>query len=101
MRRKIKRHAKKVHRAARLYENFTGHQAQYVESVQLEAPDVVMLIGELDAVLYSCTRDGKLEHYKHDFRKSSRPLLVSNSDGTALFIVGGRYKFTSRGIVDT
>ena len=97
----MKRHANKVQRAARLYENFTGHEAKYVEAVRLDSPDVVMLIGELDAVLYSCTRDGKLEHYEHKFRKSSRPLLVSSSDGTALFIVGGRYKFTNRGIVDT
>jgi hypothetical protein len=97
----MKRHASKVNRAARLYENFTGHEAKYVEAVRLDSPDVVMLIGELDAVLYSCVRDGKLESYQHKFRKSSRPLLVSNADGTALFIVGGRYKFTNRGIVDT
>jgi hypothetical protein len=100
MKQRVIRHRRKIQNAAKLYENFTGDAPRYVEAVRLETPDVVLLVGEMDAVLYSCYRDGKLEHYKHTFRKSSRPLLVSNSDGTALFIVGGRYSFTDRGIVD-
>jgi len=91
---------RKVRAAAKLYEDFTGHEPQYVEKVSIELPEVVMLVGELDAVLYSVVRDGKLEHYKHTFRKSSRPLLCSNETGSALYIVGGRYSMTDRGIVD-
>lgn len=94
------RRARKVRAAAKLYEDFTGHEPQYVERVSVDVPEVLMLIGEMDAVLYSVVRDGKLEHYKHTFKKSSRPLLCSNSTGTALFIVGGRYSMTDRGIVD-
>lgn len=100
MKKKVIRHRRKIQRAAKLYEDFTGHSPRFVEAVNLESPDVVFLVGEMDGVLYSCYRDGKLEHYQHKFKKSSRPLLVSNFDGTALFIVGGRYSFTDRGIVD-
>jgi len=100
VRSKIVKHRRKIQRAAKLYEDFTGDAPRYVEAVKLESPDVVLLVGEMDAVLYSCVRDGKVEHYKHTFRKSSRPLLVSNFDGNQLFIVGGRYSFTDRGIVD-
>lgn len=100
MKKKVEHNARAVQKAARLYEDFTGHDARYIESVRLDVPPVVMLIGELDAVLYSCVRDGKLEHYKHTFRKSSRPLLVSASDGKSLHIVGGRFSMTNRGIVD-
>lgn len=94
------RRARKVRAAAKLYEDFTGHEPKYIERVTVDVPEVLMLVGEMDAVLYTCIRDGRQEHYKHTFRKSSRPLLCSNETGTALFIVGGRYSMTDRGIVD-
>ncbi len=100
MTRVTKRKARKLQKAARLYEDFTGDVPQFVEKIYVELPDVVWLLGELDAVQYSCFRDGREEHYIHEFRKSSRPLLVVNSDGTALHIVGGRYHITDRGIED-
>ncbi len=90
----------KLQKAARLYEDFTGDAPQYIERVYVDVPQVVLLVGELDAVLYSCHRDGKLEHYRHTFKKSSRPLLVTNETGSALFVVGGRYSFTEKGIED-
>lgn len=94
------RKARKVHKAARLYEDFTGDVPQFVERVLVDVPDVVWLLGELDAVQYTCFRDGVEEHYIHKFKKSSRPLLVVTSDGNALHIVGGRYHITERGIED-
>lgn len=100
LQKKVRRHAPRIQRAARLYEDFTGDEPRYVEPVKIEVPAVVMLVGECDGILYSCHRDGKLEHYQHKFRKSSRPLLVSNETGSALFLIGGSYSFTDRGIVD-
>jgi len=32
--------------------------------------------------------------------KGSRPLLVASPDGKCLMLLGGRFKFTDRGIVD-
>lgn len=63
-------------------------------------PEVAFKVGTVDAILYTTVRDGVTEHYKHDFKKSSRPTLISNYDGKSIAVVGGRYKFTDRGIVD-
>lgn len=95
-----KRKGRKVQAAARLFENFTGDVPQFVEKVYVDVPEVVWLLGELDAVQYTCIRDGKTEHYQHRFKKSSRPLLCSNETGSAIFCVGGRYRITDRGIED-
>jgi hypothetical protein len=100
MKRKIRQNAQRIQRAAGLYEDFTGDAPRYVETVQIEIPRVVMLVGECDGVLYSCKRDRKLEHYIHKFKKQSRPLLCTNETGSALFLIGGSYSFTERGIVD-
>ena len=50
--------------------------------------------------MYDTVRDGESEKYIHRFKKRSRPLLVSSSDGKSLHILGGEYEFTDRGIVD-
>src|SRR5262245_50526432 len=60
----------------------------------------LFVFGELLEVRYATVRDGKLEHYRHPFRKGSRPLLAARHDGKRIYIVGGRYRFTDRGIVD-
>ncbi|NCA24613.1 MAG: hypothetical protein EBS91_08475, partial [Betaproteobacteria bacterium] len=57
-------------------------------------------IGEVDGILYSTVRDGVLEKYIHKFRKRDKPLFVVAPDGKALYLVGGNYTFTERGIVD-
>ena len=59
-----------------------------------------MLVGELDAVLYTTRRDGRLERYIHEFAKKSRPLLAASHDGKQLVLLGGAYDFTEAGIVD-
>lgn len=88
-------------RAADLYEQFSGHDADEYQTVKKpEIPDVVAVIGELESVIYSTVRDGVSERYIHDFRKSSRPLLCVTPDGAQLLLIGGRYEFTDRGIVD-
>jgi hypothetical protein len=56
--------------------------------------------GELLEVRYRTVRDGREEHYKHAFRKQSRPLLAARHDGKRIYIVGGRYRFTESGIND-
>jgi len=68
---------------------------------EVEPVDVAFKIGECDGLLYTTVRDGVKESYIHKFKKKSRPLLVSSHDGKQLFLLGGRYDFTERGIVDT
>jgi len=63
-------------------------------------PAVAVAIGEVDGILYSTVRDGKLEKYIHKFHKADRPLFVVSPEGKTLFLLGGNYTFTERGIVD-
>lgn len=87
--------------AADLYERFSGHEPEAIGRVRVPpTPRVGVAIGEVDGILYSTVRDGVLEKYIHKFRKSDRPLFVVSPDGKQLFLIGGAYTFTERGIVD-
>jgi len=50
--------------------------------------------------MYSTVRDGVLEKYIHKFHKRDCPLFVVAPDGKSLYLLGGVYNFTERGIVD-
>jgi hypothetical protein len=90
-----------IDQARDLYERFSGHDAVEIGSVQVQPmPKVGVAIGEVDGILYSTVRDGVLEKYIHKFRKKDRPLFVVSPDGTMLYLIGGNYDFTERGIVD-
>lgn len=92
--------ARQIKEAGALFQEFTGHDADYYDTVPYEPVKVGLKVGTVDAILYTTVRDGIMEHYKHDFRKSSRPTLVASHNGKALALVGGKYRFTDRGIVD-
>ncbi len=100
MRRQIARHRRKVNVASKLYVNFRGEEPRYIQSVDFEVAPVMLLIGELDGVLYTTRRDGKQESYVHKFAKKSRPLLASSHDGSQIYILGGEYIFSESGIID-
>jgi hypothetical protein len=90
-----------IERAADLYERFSGHEAEAIGKIAVQPmPKVGVAIGEVDGILYSTVRDGKLEKYIHQFRRSDKPLFVVSPDGKRLFLLGGNYDFTERGIVD-
>lgn len=90
-----------IAKAARRFTRFTGHDAEIVERVEIAPmPKAVTVFGECTAVCYVTTRDGREEHYKHEFAAHSAPLLCASPDGKRLFLIGGKYKFTERGIVD-
>jgi hypothetical protein len=90
-----------IEKARDLYERFSGHDAVELGRVKIPSmPAVGVAIGEVDGILYSTVRDGVLEKYIHRFRKSDRPLFVVAPDGKVLYLLGGYYTFTERGIVD-
>lgn len=90
-----------VQRAASLYERFSGHEAEIAGRVRVPAiPKVGVAIGTLDGVLYTTVRDGVTEKYIHKFAARDKPVLVVSPDGRQIFVIGGRYTFTERGIVD-
>ena len=90
-----------IRRAAQRYKDFSGHDGDEVETVSVpDMPKAVLVIGELEGVIYSTVRDDEHERYIHKFKQSARPLLCASPDGDQLFIVGGAFEFTDRGIVD-
>jgi hypothetical protein len=87
--------------AKKLYSDFTGHKAEIVDTIpRPEIPDVLIYIGECDGLLYTTVRDGKTERYIHEFNGEAKPEFCVSPDGRQIFLIGGLYKFTERGIVD-
>ena len=91
---------REVESAVQRFAEFTGERPEHQTRVRLKVPRAGLVVGDLDGVLYTTVRDGEVEKYVHRFRKKSRPLLVSASDGKSLHILGGEYEFTERGIED-
>lgn len=87
-------------RARKLYEEFSGHHARTVGSVNLPRDKVAIVVGPMDFVGYTTVRDGKTEKYMHKFKRASRPMLAVSADGKRLFLLGGSFTFTDRGIED-
>jgi hypothetical protein len=90
----------KIKNAAKLFQAFTGHDAEHVDTVRIPDKDVAMVVGTCDGILYTTVRDGKTEKYIHKFKRNARPLLCASHDGKRLYLIAGSYKFTDRGIVD-
>lgn len=88
-------------RAARAFEDFTGRKPVKLRQEKLDdGPVVGWEMGPLVGVAYEAVRDGKKDRYFHEFAEKSRPRLVSREDGRQLYIAGGKYKVTERGVVD-
>lgn len=91
-----------VRKSAHLYTNFTGHEDVEITKIKVpQIPDAVVAFGTVDGILYSTVRDGVAEKYIHKFKAASRPLLCASPDGKQLYLIGGSYDFTDRGIVDS
>ena len=92
---------KKIQKAIDNFEDFSGHKAEFIDKKNLPILDVGFKIGTCDGILYTTVRDGRTEKYVHRFKGRARPILVSNFDGSFIALIGGHYKFTDRGIIDT
>lgn len=90
----------KINQSIKLFRNFRNEEPEFIDSVKMNIPDVGMVIGKLDGVMYTTTRNGETEKYLHKFTGRSRPTLCASWDGKQLIIVEGNYDFTRDGIVD-
>lgn len=91
----------KFRRSAQAFEDFTGHRASKVTRAQLPNADVNgWRMGPVVGIAYEAVRDGQRKQYFHEFAKPARPNLVAREDGKQLFITGGKYTVTERGIED-
>ena len=61
----------------------------------LVAPQAVLAVGKLFGLAYDAAGDG--ERFFHEFR--NRPTVYVSADGRQVYILGGGYRFTSRGFV--
>lgn len=90
-----------IERAARRIRSFTGMPDVSARRIRVaRQSDVVLDIGRVNQLWYSTIREGRHERYRHTFTRNSRPLLAASPDGKRLYLLGGAYTFTDRGIVD-
>lgn len=88
-------------RAAKAFEDFTGHKAVKVTRSRLDDSDVNgWKMGPVVGIAYEAKRDNKTQRYFHEFDAKTRPDLIARDDGRQLYIAGGKYKVTDRGIED-
>lgn len=90
-----------IPRARKAFEDFSGHKPQKIRKSRLDDRNVAgWQMGPVVGIAYEAKRDGETARYFHEFKKSARPNLVARDDGRQLYIDGGRYKVTDRGIED-
>ena len=89
-----------VKQAVELFESFRERKPTRIGRVTLKVPTVVAAMGYVEGIDYRTTHGSKTELYHHDFAPGSRPLLAVSADGRQILLLGGRYKWTERGIVD-
>lgn len=91
----------RIAQAGRLFRDFRGENPGRVDVLTVPAiPDVVLQVGECIGIMYRTKRDGQVDNYLHRFVKKARPTLAVSSDGRILYLLGGAYRVTDRGIVD-
>lgn len=86
--------------AARLFEGFRERDVGRLKTHRVRVPDVAVAIGKLTAAEYVTTHGAKRVRYRHEFKPHAAPELLVTPDGRQLLILGGKFRFTARGIVD-
>lgn len=88
-------------KAAHAFEDFTGDRPTKVRRARLDdKPVTAWQMGPAVGVAYEAVRDGEKAQYFHEFAKKARPTLVARDDGRQLYLIGGDYTVTERGIED-
>jgi hypothetical protein len=91
--------AREVDQARSTYRSFHASPAAELVTLQWRRsmPQVLVHLGTLRGLIYSSDRgDGGPRTYIHFME--DEPVLACDSKGTQLYIVGGRYRVTRRGI---
>lgn len=89
-----------IHRAARLYKAFRETNVRRARRVSVSLPKAVAKMGTAEFVGYWTTHRRKPALYVHFWAPGSRPDIYANSGRGQLYLFGGRYKVTGRGITD-
>lgn len=86
--------------ATKLYESFRESPVNRVRAIRAKYPRAVAVMGYCDAIEYTTTHNGVATKYRHKFAKGSRALLCAGPGRSQLYLLGGRFHVTDRGIVD-
>lgn len=83
-----------------LYSRFNSFGASGVMKVKhcRTIPPVVVELGELVGLIYRSDKGQQGQALTYIHRLEDPPRLVSNVEGTQLYIVGGSYRVTAQGI---
>ncbi len=89
-------------RATRLYRAFRESEPRAVRRVHVQAPKGKALVrmGVCEFIGYMTTHQGRPALYVHHFAPGSRPALYAGTNRNELYLVGGRFHVTGRGITD-
>jgi hypothetical protein len=86
--------------AAELYREFREDEPRRARKIKVKLPKAVAVMGHVEFVGYVTTHRGKVHLYIHEFAPGSRPLLCAGSGKSQLYLIGGRFTVTGRGITD-
>lgn len=87
-------------KTTKLYRAFRERPATRARRVAFVVPKAVAVMGFCDAIEYSTTHGRRAKLYRHDFAPGAKPLLCAGPERGQLFLIGGRFRVTGRGIVD-
>lgn len=89
-----------VRQAKGLYQAFNGFEPSRVVKVRhfRVIPPVVVELGELVGVIYRSDKRQAGQPLTYIHRMEDPPRLVSNIEGTQLYVIGGSYRVTPQGI---
>jgi hypothetical protein len=97
----VPRYSKKdFDRAVKLSAEFRESKPTRGKAIDFKMPKVLMVMGYLHDLGYDMIRSKKSEKYRHTFAPGSRPQLCVEPSTGRLFLIGGRFHVTERGIVD-
>ncbi len=87
-------------KGAALYETFRGFAPERVRLVRHYRlmPPVVAELGELVGLIYRSDKGRPGRHSTYIHFMEDPPLLASNASGSQLYLIGGNYRITARGI---
>lgn len=88
-------------KAEAMYAAFHEEDAEGGTMVNIPVPPkMVWQLGKVLSIAYETTIDGKKVSYEHEFTRGRGPYLAVSTDGKDLFLAGGKFKVTERGIID-
>jgi len=86
--------------AFKLHSDFRELKPTRALKMNVRVPKALMAMGHVEAIAYRTKHGQKMVLYAHEFAAGSRPLLAAGPKRNELFLLGGRYHVTERGIVD-